>query len=447
MRQESNHRMNSGDKGSPRISNSRAMGVIILIVLLFVFQVTAFVVQKVRIAALERDAVAVDSEAAVPVRAAAAESGADDTLSGLDSRSGALLKYGKMAKADRFPFDPNDISLDSLQLLGFSRKQAQTILNYRNKGGKFCQKKDFAKMYVVDSAMYTSLAPYILLPDKYSTPNKNLVPKSTISGAKLADDESLVPKSTNFGTKLSEEDGFVQKSANSCTKSEDIGKIVQKSENYSTNSAENERFVQKNAESGTKSGKAGERRRRDSLYGQKTERNRYMCNLNTADSAALVRLYGIGGYYARKILQYRERLGGSFVSPRQLLEIDGFTQERYSKIEKSIFVREEDIRGFSILKANKAALERHPYIGPYAARGIVTYLRVKGGADKHVQAEDSKAVPYSERASVHPAVTSGAVGGVSGTGATELDLLKELVKERILTPENARKLEEYLLYL
>ena len=89
MRQESNHRMNSGEKESPRISNSRAMGVIILIALLFVFQVTAFVVQKVRIAALERDGV-----------------------------EGSSAGYA--ARGELFPFNPNYISLDSLQLLGFS---------------------------------------------------------------------------------------------------------------------------------------------------------------------------------------------------------------------------------------------------------------------------------------------------------------------------------------
>ena len=333
--------MNSGDKESPRISNSRAMGVIILIVLLFVFQVTAFVVQKVRIAVLEKEEVEVTAQESEVVE----------------------------VRVERFLFDPNDISPDSLQLLGFSRKQAQTILNYRNKGGKFRQKKDFAKMYVVDSATYSSLAPYILLPDSYPAR----------AAAKPAGEKDLVPKSAVFGTK----------------------------------SAGNENLVPKSAVSGTKSVE-------EDLFGQKVERNRYMCNLNTADSAALVRLYGIGGYYARKILKYREQLGGSFVSPRQLLEIEGFTRERYSKIEKSIFVREEDIKGFSLLNAERSALERHPYIGPYAARGIVTYLRVKGRPAENA---------LSSRAEI------------------ELSLLKELVKERILTPENARKLEEYLLYL
>lgn len=43
--------------------------------------------------------------------------------------------------------------------------------------------------------------------------------------------------------------------------------------------------------------------------------------LNTADSSLLVRVKGIGPYYAGKILRYRERLGG-FYSPGQLSELN-----------------------------------------------------------------------------------------------------------------------------
>lgn len=42
--------------------------------------------------------------------------------------------------------------------------------------------------------------------------------------------------------------------------------------------------------------------------------------LNTADSLALVRVRGIGPYYARRILNFRERLGG-FYSVSQLKEL------------------------------------------------------------------------------------------------------------------------------
>lgn len=45
--------------------------------------------------------------------------------------------------------------------------------------------------------------------------------------------------------------------------------------------------------------------------------------LNTADSAALVTVPGIGPYFARKVIWYGERLGG-YVSVDQLDEIEGF---------------------------------------------------------------------------------------------------------------------------
>ena len=122
-------------------------------------------------------------------------------------------------------FDPNTISRDSLELLGFSTRQAEVIINYRNKGGKFRKPSDFAKIYVVDSSKYAQLKPYI------------------------------------------------------------IYKRV---------------------------------------------------NINSADSAEFTTIYGIGPYFARKIVEYREALGGRFTSFEQLLDIKGFNIERLNQILESI---------------------------------------------------------------------------------------------------------------
>ncbi len=48
-------------------------------------------------------------------------------------------------------------------------------------------------------------------------------------------------------------------------------------------------------------------------------------NINTADTAQLMTVPGIGSYYARQIVRKRARLGG-FASPKQLLEIEGFPE-------------------------------------------------------------------------------------------------------------------------
>ncbi len=65
-----------------------------------------------------------------------------------------------------FPFNPNVISLDSLELLGFSEKEAGSIEKYRSKGGTFYKPSDFKKMYCVDDKTYTLLEKYIVIPVK-----------------------------------------------------------------------------------------------------------------------------------------------------------------------------------------------------------------------------------------------------------------------------------------
>lgn len=67
-------------------------------------------------------------------------------------------------KVDSFRFNPNTVSKDDLQRLGFSEKQAQSIINYREKGGKFRRKSDFAKSFVVSDSVYKRLEPYIVIP-------------------------------------------------------------------------------------------------------------------------------------------------------------------------------------------------------------------------------------------------------------------------------------------
>ena len=153
MKGENNQMKNSGERTG--ISNSRAMGVIVLIALLFVFQIVTFVLQKVR------------------------DAGAD-VVSGV--AVGAVVEAvtgaGKEAFPEgpvRFRFNPNTITMDSLVLLGFTPRQAQSVLNYRDKGGVFRRREDFSRLYVVDSAMYHSLKEYIFVPDRNLSGTGNVV--------------------------------------------------------------------------------------------------------------------------------------------------------------------------------------------------------------------------------------------------------------------------------
>jgi len=60
-----------------------------------------------------------------------------------------------------FLFDPNLVDKDDFRKLGFTDKQISTILNYREKGGRFSDKIDLLKIYGITKNQYDFLEPYI----------------------------------------------------------------------------------------------------------------------------------------------------------------------------------------------------------------------------------------------------------------------------------------------
>lgn len=164
-------------------------------------------------------------------------------------------------KIESFRFNPNTVSAEDLQRLGFSEKQAASIINYREKGGRFRRKSDFAKSYVVSDSVFKRLEPFI-----------------------------------------------------------DIPKV----------------------------------------------------DINRADSAAFDALPGIGGWFAAKMVSYREQLGG-YSFPEQLMDIYRFDREKYDALADLISCSPpRDTFGLWSLPVEE--LRKHPYIRSYqAARSIVLY--------------------------------------------------------------------------
>ena len=97
--------------------------------------------------------------------------------------------------------------------------------------------------------------------------------------------------------------------------------------------------------------------------------------LNAADSAALVSLRGIGPYYARKILDYRERLGG-FLNKAQLLEIEGLDEERLAGFFDDVEIDTTRCNRLDLWHATDSILARHPYLGEKGARSITRYKKL-----------------------------------------------------------------------
>ena len=275
------------DGRKEKLSETAASGIVALIFLILGFQLAVFVMKVVQRPA-PAEAVETAAEAR-PAATAADEPGAvlqrtEPAYGRTGSRSSypaaktpqqrnALGGYDApepqyrprpARKVESFRFDPNTVSLADLVRLGLSERQAESIENYRSKGGRFSSKADFKKMYVVSDSLYERLEPFI-----------------------------------------------------------DIPKV----------------------------------------------------ELNTADSTTLVSLRGIGPFYARKIMEYREQLGG-YYSPEQVLEVYGMDEERFAPLRECVKVDVSLIRPLDIWGLPEDSLALHPYLGRGGARSIMRFRRI-----------------------------------------------------------------------
>ena len=174
----------------------------------------------------------------------------------------AVRSSAPRRQVESFRFNPNTASHEDFRRLGFSEKQAQSIINYREKGGSYKRKEDFARSFVVSDSIYRRLEKYIDIP---------------------------------------------------------------------------------------------------------------LIDLNLADSAAFDSLPGIGGWFARKMVEHRKALGGySYQEP--LLDIYNFTEEKYRALEDLITVSPEHVTPYPMWTLPVDSLRLHPYIRDYeTARAIVLY--------------------------------------------------------------------------
>lgn len=96
-----------------------------------------------------------------------------------------------------------------------------------------------------------------------------------------------------------------------------------------------------------------------------------LLDLNAADSTALDDLPGIGGWFASKIIEYRNSLGG-YSNKEQLLEIYRFDQQKYDALADLVTVAEPYVYPLWALPAD--SLRMHPYIRNYeTAKAIVMF--------------------------------------------------------------------------
>lgn len=227
--------------------------------------------------------------------------------------------------SERFAFDPNLLTADEFMKLGFSRKQAESIVKYRSRVGGFRKREDFSKLYVVSDSIYEELKEYITIkPAKKSVfrPVDQLNPKKEMSGS------------------------FAKAKS-------DTVKIADKS--------------------GEPSAPVNYRSALKEIASAKSE----LLDLNSADSAQLVSLPGIGPYFASKIVDYRNRLGG-YAFPEQLMDIYGLDESRLNYFKRRVYTDTSQIKKLDLKSAGEREMAAHPYIGGYVARGIVRFRERMG---------------------------------------------------------------------
>lgn len=117
-------------------------------------------------------------------------------------------------------------------------------------------------------------------------------------------------------------------------------------------------------------------------------------NLNEADTLQLEKIYGIGPTLARRIVRYRERLGG-FISQEQLLEVYGLDTVVVEKIQAASYLPDPPaVKKINLNTADEQRMAAHPYFGRKIARGIVTY-RFQHGNFKSV--DDLGKIPLIDK--------------------------------------------------
>ena len=98
-----------------------------------------------------------------------------------------------------------------------------------------------------------------------------------------------------------------------------------------------------------------------------------LVDLNLADSAEFDSLPGIGGWFAKKMVEHRAALGG-YSYKEQLLDIYKFTEEKYQALEDLVTVSPEYVTPYPLWTLSADSLRKHPYIKDYeTARSIVLY--------------------------------------------------------------------------
>ncbi len=267
-----------------------------------------------------------------------------------------------------FQFDPNLVSEEKLALLTIPYNIKRNIIRYRNAGGIFKTPEDMIKIYGMNDSVFQLLESYIhITPEKSSAPSTNKEPDDKVIllhnfNPNLADIEELIE--LGFSNYQANNLVSYRQSGGEFNQASDLLKIYGVDSAFYMNIAD---YIElDNA----------------SEFEETTNIDTLWIELNSADSSALVKLKGIGPSYARRILRYRELLGGYYCG-EQVKEIYNFPEETYQAICNNIYADTLLVKKSRINFAEYSDLIVHPYLNQQQVSALLKY-RNKNGPFKNI---------------------------------------------------------------
>ncbi len=277
------------------------------------------------------------------------------------------------------PVNPNTASLEDLLSLGITKPIAQRIINYRNASGSFSKKEDLKKIYGLKESMYQGIQKYIHIPP--STPIKKNKPRPK----KVAKQQLIKPfkfdpntisqqQLTSMGlpTKVVNQIVNYRRKGGSFKRKEDLQKIYALSDQQYQQLAP---FIipQKPSLPAPKSPLSY------NTPSSKIIAKNIQIDINVASLEEWQQLHGIGPYYAKKIVNFRDKLGG-FSSIDQVGTTYGLPDSVFQKINAQLVASPLT----NTLFVNTVSIEdltAHPYIKKHQAIAIVNYRKNHGPFD------------------------------------------------------------------
>ena len=280
-----------------------------------------------------------------------------------------------MHKADKkdtltpFPFDPNTLSHERWLELGLSKKQVDMIFNYKDAGGKFKDKDDLKKMYSISEEEFAVLMPYIEI--------VKIEKKSNLNATKEKPKPEPFPFDPNNIEDIDwKKLGFKEYQYYNILNYINAGGIYKVKGDllkmYSISDLDYERLYDfiLLPEKDTLRGKQIVQQISEDL---KVE-------INSADTSDLIKLRGIGPSYAKRIIKYRNLLGGYF-QKGQLLEVYGMDTTRYNGFIDNVELNNGLVQKMDLNAVEFKSLLKHPYVEYYIVKSIFNFKDKHGRFD------------------------------------------------------------------